>query len=209
MRRLYIVLIVVLLAGCGPSSEQLTTTAVMVKAQTQTAAPTLTPTFTPTATSTPKPTVTPTATLTPTPSLAAVGETVQYNDLEISVVDAITHTQLVYGYSALDANQGYIFIDVAVLVRNRKGVDFKLKLEDLHLIEGNGDVQFPIAGGFYTVELERHFNPIPSVKVWYLRDLNEIPIKKDTYLRFAFVVKENQECLFWIRDSPKFAIPVH
>ena len=209
MRTLYIVLLIILLAGCGPSSEQMTATAVMAKAQTQTAAPTLTPTLTPTSTSTPTPTTTPSPTLTPTPMPIAVGEIVQYNDLEIAIVQAVTHTQLVYAYSALDANQGYIFIDVAVLVRNRQGVDVKLKLEDLHLVEENGDIQFPVAGGFYTVELERRFNPIPSVTVWYLGKLNEMPIKKDTYLRFVFVVKENQDCLFWIRDSPKFTIPVH
>lgn len=62
MKVLYIVLIAILLAGCGPSAEQMTATAVMAQAQTQTAAPT----FTSTATLTLTPTQTPTSTLTPT-----------------------------------------------------------------------------------------------------------------------------------------------
>jgi len=67
MKTLYIVLIALLLAGCGLSSEQIVETAVVALAQTQTAAPTLTPTLTPTATSTIVPTLTPTATATLVP----------------------------------------------------------------------------------------------------------------------------------------------
>ncbi len=73
MKALYIVLIAVLLAGCGPSAEQITATAVMAQAQTETAAPTFTPTatFTSTPTQTPTSTLTPTNTPTPTPSSTA------------------------------------------------------------------------------------------------------------------------------------------
>jgi len=49
-----IILIVLLLAACGPSAEQMTATAIMAQAQTQTAAPTLTPIPTSTATLVPK-----------------------------------------------------------------------------------------------------------------------------------------------------------
>jgi hypothetical protein len=62
----YIILIAILLASCGPSAEQITATAEMAQAQTQTAAPTLTPTTTPTITSTATLTFTPTSTFTPT-----------------------------------------------------------------------------------------------------------------------------------------------
>ena len=61
-----VILIAVFLAGCGPSSEQMTATAVLAQAQTQTAAPTFTPTATSTRTSTPTQTLTPTLTSTPT-----------------------------------------------------------------------------------------------------------------------------------------------
>ena len=57
MKIFHIFLIAVLLAGCGPSAERMTATAVMAQALTQTAAPTFTPTLTPTIT--PIPTETP------------------------------------------------------------------------------------------------------------------------------------------------------
>jgi len=63
MNVLYVILITILLAGCGPSAEKMTATAVMAQAQTQTAAPTFTPTSTPA----PSPTATLLPTITPTP----------------------------------------------------------------------------------------------------------------------------------------------
>jgi hypothetical protein len=67
MKLLYIFLIALLLAACGPSPGQLTATAVMAQTQTKQAAPTLTPTKTPTATHTQTPTLTITPSSTPTP----------------------------------------------------------------------------------------------------------------------------------------------
>lgn len=65
------ILIILLLTACGPSAEQMTATAIMAQAQTQTAAPThtLTSTTTPTATSLPTATLTPT--ITPIPRVRA------------------------------------------------------------------------------------------------------------------------------------------
>jgi hypothetical protein len=65
MKVSYLILITILLTGCAPSAQQMTATAVMAQAQTETAAPTLTPTLKPTLTPTLTPT--PTLTLTPTP----------------------------------------------------------------------------------------------------------------------------------------------
>jgi len=62
---LYVVLITILLVGCGSSAEQMTSTAVIAQAQTQIAAPTLTPTETHTPTVLPSPSPTPTHTATP------------------------------------------------------------------------------------------------------------------------------------------------
>ncbi len=56
---LAIILIGVLLSGCGPSPEEQTATAVALTAAAATSTPTITPTFTPTPTSTPTPTPTP------------------------------------------------------------------------------------------------------------------------------------------------------
>lgn len=81
MKVIYVVLIALLITGCGPSAEQRTATAEMIQAQTLTAAPTLTPTFTSTPTQTPAPTYTPTPTptltFTPTPSSPKVTGNVQ------------------------------------------------------------------------------------------------------------------------------------
>jgi len=75
MKAVYILLIVLLLVGCGPSAEQITATAEIAKAQTQTVAPTLTPT----ATLTLSPTLTPTITPSPTPSIPRVQGRIQLN----------------------------------------------------------------------------------------------------------------------------------
>jgi len=57
MKIVYLLAIVILLVGCGPSAEQLTATMEAAQAQTQTAAPTSTPTLTPTITPSPTPSV--------------------------------------------------------------------------------------------------------------------------------------------------------
>lgn len=75
-----LVLIALILTGCGPSAEQLTATAQSAKMMTLTAAPTSTllPTFTPTSTPTvtpsSTPTETPTITPSPTPDRVVVGD---------------------------------------------------------------------------------------------------------------------------------------
>ncbi|MFN8460895.1 MAG: hypothetical protein U0X93_03870 [Anaerolineales bacterium] len=58
MKVFYLFLIALLIAGCGPSAEQITATSDTVRALTQTAAPTLTPTTTFTPTVAPSPTIT-------------------------------------------------------------------------------------------------------------------------------------------------------
>ncbi|HSB02586.1 MAG TPA: hypothetical protein VLE49_18190, partial [Anaerolineales bacterium] len=118
-KALFLVLTVVFLLACGGvSTKQLTATAVAIHSQTAAAAPTLTPTPAPafTPTSTPEPTETPQPTDTPVPSPVAVGKTVEHGNLEITLREVVTHTQIMlssgFGY---DANDGYIFIDMTVL----------------------------------------------------------------------------------------------
>jgi hypothetical protein len=208
MKALYIVLGLILLAGCAPSPEELTATAAAARAQTQTAAPTRTPTRTPTSTPKPTSTATLTPTNTPEPTPAAVGETVQYNDLEITVLEVGTHTQLMFGWSGWDAITGYIFVDMAVLVRNRGDGAIQMTMGDTYVVEENGDARIPFAGGFQTVELEKRFNPMANIKVETLYGGEEISVKKDTYLRLVFTVQEHQEVLFGIQDSPQFLVSV-
>jgi hypothetical protein len=200
----------ILLAGCGPSSEQMTATAVMAKAQTQTAAPTLTPTFTPTSTSTPKPTATPKPTITPTPSPAAVGETVAYNDLQITLLEVVTHTHIVTGgYYYYYSKPGEIFIDMTVLVRNKRSDLVKVRMKEIYIVDETDNAWYPNFGGVQTVELERHFNPMASIKIDETYSGSEvIAFEKDTYLRLIFYVKDNQDLLFGVQGSPQFVIPV-
>lgn len=203
MKRLYLVLVVVFLLACGVSNEQLTATAIMANAQTQTAAPTRIPTSTPRPTSTPQPT----ETLLPTP--VAVGGTVQYGDLEITLLEAVTHTQIMlssgYGY---DANDGYIFVDAAVLVRNRGEGAVDVKMEEIYIVDKDIKAWYPFYSGFKTVELEKPFNPMATIKLKKISGDTVISFEKDTYLRLVWPVQEGQNLIFGIQNSPCFVIPV-
>jgi hypothetical protein len=212
MKALYIVLAVVLLAGCAPSSEELTATAVMARAQTQTAAPTLTPTptFTPTFTPTLTATRTPKPTKTPVPTPAAVGETVAYENLQITLLEVVTHTHIVTGgYYYYYSKPGEIFIDMTVLVRNRRSDPVKVRMKEIYIVDETDSAWYPNFGGVQTVELERRFNPMASIKIDETYSGGEvISFEKDTYLRLIFYVKDNQDLLFGIQDSLQFAFPV-
>jgi hypothetical protein len=214
-KALFLVLTIVFLLACGGiSTEQLTATAVEAHSRTETAAPTLTltsaPTFTPT--STPKPTETSQPTDTPTPEPAAIGETVQYNNVEITLLEVVTHTQLALSdYGGYDANDGYIFLDLTVLARNKGNNAVDLTIGDFYVLEEKGDVRNPYFGGTQTVDLERRFNPMASIKLGKFYN-GGVPVifkdKKDTYLRLVFVVTEHVDLIFGIGDSPTFAIPI-
>lgn len=212
MKALFLVLMAIFLPACGVSSEQLTITAVAGRAQTQTAAPTLTATKTPAPTSTPTPTMTLEPTITPTPSPAAIGETVQYSNLnlEITVLETGTHTQLMFGGSGWDANEGYIFVDMALLLRSKGNSAVAVRSWDFYVAEENGDAWNPQFGGSQTVEFEKSFNPMNNIKVdkLYGNESVLIDLKKDTYFRLVFVVHEHQDILFGIQGSPQFVIPV-
>lgn len=208
MKALYFVLIFVLLAGCAPSPEELTATAAAARAQTQTAAPTRTPTRTPTKTPKPTSTATLTPTSTPEPTPAAIGETVQYDGMEITVLEMVTHTQLMFGWSGWDAIEGYIFVDMTVLVRNRDEAAVTMTVGDMYVVEENGDARNPFAGGFKNVELEKRFNPMANIKIETFSGYEQVALKEDTYLRLVFTVQEHQEVLFGIQNSPQFSIPV-
>ncbi|HRQ23847.1 MAG TPA: hypothetical protein PLF42_10520 [Anaerolineales bacterium] len=89
MKILSVFLILLLLAACGPSAQEIAATADAAQAQTETAAPTLTftATSTPTQTPTPTQTLTPTATMTftpsPTPSIPKIIGNFQINFISV------------------------------------------------------------------------------------------------------------------------------
>ncbi len=210
-KALLLVLAVIFLLACGISSEQMTATAVIAKVQTQTAAPTLTPTFTPTATSTPRPTATPKPTQTPTSVPVAIGGTIKYNDLEITLLKVLTHPQVVVSsHYYLDAKDGYIFIDALVLVRNRGDSASGMTMGEIYVTDEDGKIWMPSFGGSQTVKLEKSFNPMTIIK-WNRYSGSEVVTfesKKDTYLRLIWPVREYQNLLFGIRYSPQFAFSI-
>lgn len=211
IKALFLALTVVFLLACGVSSEQLTATAAAGRAQTQTAAPTRTPTRTPTPTSTPRPTSTSIPTRTPEPTPAAVKETVKYNDLEITLLKVITHAQIiVYSYHYYDAKDGYTFIDLMILVRNRGDNAGFTTLGKIYVIDKDGNAWYPFCGGFQAVELEKSFDPMTIIK-WDQNSKTDVFIfeaKKDTYLRLFWPVLEHQDIVFGIEDSPQFTFSV-
>ncbi len=211
MKAFYIVLIVLILAGCGTSPEHLTATAVMAQAQTQTAAPTLTPTFTPT--STPKPTSTSTSTPTPKPTNtieptpASISETVKFGSLEITLLRVETHSHIVPGgFYYFYAKEGYVFVELGVLVRNIETTPVKMFMKNIYIVDENDDKWFANFGTSRTVEVGKKFDPV-SIKLSDTANTGDenISFEKDTYLRLIFYVKDNQNFLFGIRNSPRFA----
>jgi|GEM_PF-4678258 len=78
MKILSVFLILLLLAACGPSAQEIAATADAAQAQTETAAPTLTPTSTPTITPTSTPISTPTPTFTDVYESKNLGISIRY-----------------------------------------------------------------------------------------------------------------------------------
>ncbi len=131
---IYIIMIAVLLASCGPSAEQITATAELAQAQTQTAEPTLTPTTTSTITSTATvtstptliftPTFTPTITRTPAPR-AKNGAIIQHNapgEPPIGMPDSVETEFLSSSSGFLFQFSGGSFITQYHLILENKGL---------------------------------------------------------------------------------------
>jgi hypothetical protein len=210
MKAFYILLTIVLLAACAPSNEQLTATALVEAAQAQTAAPTLTHTVTPqpTPTSTLIPTSTPTET--PKPVLAALGESVKLRGLEITVLEVATHSHIVTGgYYSYYSKEGEIFLDVAVLVRNTETVPVTVEVGDIYIVEETGDSWYSNFSSLRNVEVGRKFNPMATLKLEEtISSYTKIKFEQDTYLRLVYYVKQNQQVLFGIQNSPQFQLSV-
>lgn len=206
-----------LLSACGPSAEQLTATAVMAQAQTETAAPTFTPTPTATVTLTPTVTVTltPTSTHTslPTATPSSLGATVKYRSasLEVNAMWSQTHTHIVpggiyYYYS----KPGRIYVEMGILVRNTGDKPVKYRMENIFLIDESGTTRSPDFGVTRTVDIGVSLDPaglkIPSDP---LDGDEEIIFEKDTYMRLFFYVKDKQTFIFRLFSSPPFTFDVN
>ncbi len=210
MKAFYIILVVVLLAGCAPSSEQMTSTAVMAQAQTQTAAPTITPTVTPSFTPPPTFTSTPMPTSTPEPTPAPVGETIKYNGLEITLLEVATHSHIVTGgYYYYYSEPGRTYVDITVRVRNTGNAPVVMAMKNLYLVDETGDSWYANFSGTQTVEIEKRFNPMASLKLEKTVS-GETPVsfEKDTYLRLVWYTNTGQDLIFGIGDAPQFTFSV-
>lgn len=212
-----VVLCSILLAACGPSPEQITATAVMAQAQTQTAAPTLT--FTPTVTITLTPTVTltltPTLTRTtpPTATPSSLGATVDFAqvNLKVSAMWAQTHTHIVPGGRYYYyAEKGNTFVEMGVLVSNAGDKPVKYKVEDIFLIDEGKSVKRPGFGAWKTVNAGVKVDPAGlKIPTDPLTGDEEISFEKDTYLRLIFYVKDKQTFIFRIFNSPPFTFDIN
>lgn len=214
-----VVLCSTLLAACGPSAEQITATAVMAQAQTETAAPTLT--FTPTATPTITLTPTVTATLTPTPTRtppptatpSSLGATVDFDQvgLKVSAMWATTHTHIVPGGRYYYyAEKGNTFVEMGVFVSNPSDKPVKYKVSDIFLIDEDKRPRRPGFGAWKTVNAGIKVDPaglkLPSDP---LEGDEEISFERDTYLRLIFYVKDKQTFIFRIFNSPPFTFDIN
>jgi hypothetical protein len=106
--------------------------------------------------------------------------------------------------SGYDANDGYIFVDVTFRVRNTDGAPTGVRLEDIYVVEENEDAWYPFYGGFQTVEIDKRFNPMASIKLNEINGKDTIQFNKDTYLRLIWTVHEHQNLIFGIDESPQF-----
>jgi len=213
MKELYIILIAILITGCGASPEPPTVTVVMEQIQTPSAAPTLTPTFTSTAT--PKPTFNstsiPTPTSSPEPTPASIGEIIKFGTLEITLLQVETHSQIVPGGNYYYyAKKGYIFVELGVMVRNTTESPVQMHLRDIYVVDERGSQWFASFGASKTVDVGKSYNPIYIDLSDTLNTGNEnISFEKDTYLRLIFSVNKNQSLLFGIQNSPRFTFDVN
>jgi len=197
----FIILVSILILACSGGG---------LAAATSTPMPTNTPlptaTNTPNPTATPKPTETPLPTATPFPTPAPLGETVQYGSLEITVFDVITHDLIVpggqyYWYTP----EGYIFIDVGVLVKNTNPASpVSVEWGYIGIEESNGDAWYPGFADTKAVSSGSQVDPFSISIATEVEPDDVVVFEEDTYMRLIFVVVDDpgQGILFGIEDSP-------
>jgi hypothetical protein len=170
-------------SGCGPG---------------QLFGPTMTPTSTntpiPTSTSTPSPTFTPTPTftpsLTPTPTIIPeVGKPVSNDNWEITLISPLSRKRIYRGRIYYTANPGYIFIDLAVRVKNLQSGTNSLRSSDIVVIDGNKKRWDFIWLGRQSVTSDRVIDPF-SISVEDFRPSDSIDIEGESYLRLIYVVSD-------------------
>lgn len=193
-----------LLSACSPSAQQLTATVLAMPTDTLTATQTPLPTNTATLkpTATPRPTKTP---IPPTPTAAAIGESVLYNSLEITVLDVITHSHIVpgglyYYYS----KPGQTFIDIGVRVRNLKpGTPVVIAWENVYVVEAKDKVWYPMYGDVKQVDSGKSYDPFSIEIKTEVIGSKTLQFDNDTYLRLIYYVADNPDhvMLFGIGNS--------
>ena len=162
----------------------------------------------PTGTATPKPTSTskPTATeIPPTPTPAPIGVAVNYNELEITLLDVVPHSQIVTGGSYYYYSKpGEIFIDLAVRVRNlNAGNPVRVQWSYIYVVEARG-IWYPLYGVTKKVDSGTEYDAFNIALGPEVNGEDFIEFDGDTYLRLIYYIEDDPEqiLLFGIEDSP-------
>jgi hypothetical protein len=176
--------------------------------------PTTTPTSTatlPPPTSTPRPTPTPTATPTLIPTPAAVGDKVQYGNLEITLIGVDTHDLIVPGglYYYYPTDRSQYFLDLGVLISDvEPGHTTTIAVPNVYIVEEDGGAHYPGFLDKKIVDRGTKFDPFEIGIATQTSDNSQLFIARDTYVRLVFVIGKNQMILFGIADSPQIAFQV-
>jgi len=168
----------------------------------------------PTNTVTPKPTFTarPTATkIPPTPTPAPIGVSVIYDSLEITVLDVVTHSQIVTGgryyyYS----KPSETFIDMAVRVRNLKaGSPIRIQWKYIYIVEPKG-TWYPLYGVTRRMDSGKEYDPFNIAIDFEVNGENVVEFDDDTFLRLIYYVADDPEqtLLFGIENSPQISFQI-
>jgi len=171
----------------------------------------------------PEPPLIPTSTeipITATPSPVPIGSIVQYNDLEITVLDVINRESVHFGDKSPDGQWTYFYtpkagdniIDVGVLVRNTDHSNaYQTQWQYIYVLESNGDGWYPSWGKVKSVSSDAKVDPFTiGLSSDPLQAEDVVEFTGDTYMRLIYSVADdpNQTILFGIEDSPNVSFNV-
>jgi len=144
----------------------------------------------------------PTFAPTPISSPAPMGIPVNYQSLQITLLNITTHDLIYTGEDiAFYPQSGDKIIDLGVLVRN-SGATVAIKWKDIGIMESNGSAWYPNFCGEKTVSYGQIYDPF-NIKISETQEEQFASFANDTYIRLIFYVKNvPQNILFTIKDSP-------
>jgi len=198
----FVLVIAMSVLACVGSSLGATATPVPTNTPEATSTPLPTNTATPKPTSTKKPTATK---IPPTPTPAPIGVSVVYDSLEITVLDVVSHGQIVTGGSYYYYSKpGDTYIDLAVRVRNlRAGNPIRIQWSYIYLAEARG-TWYPLYGVTKRISDGSEYDPFNIALGTEVKGEDFVEFDDDTFLRLIYYVADDPEqiLIFGIEDSP-------